>query len=76
MQRCRAPEERTEQREEQRGLTQQPPPGSPSTHKVGGVHDAILHRVRAVQRELQHLLLFFATLRCGFLLRDGEREER
>lgn len=49
-------------------------PREPQTHKVGSVHDAILDGVRAVQRELQNLLLFLATFRRRLLLLQGERE--
>lgn len=38
------------------------------TYKVGRVHDAILDRVGAVQRELQDLLLLLATLHYRLLL--------
>lgn len=37
-----------------------------STYKVGRIHNAILHRVRAVQGELQDLLLLLATLLLDF----------
>lgn len=37
------------------------------THKVGSVHDAIFHRMGAVQSELQDLLLLLSTF-AGVLL--------
>lgn len=61
-------------REQQRAGPHPAPRAPGPTHEVGGVHDPVLHGVGAVQGELQHLLLFFATFGCGLLLQRGERE--
>lgn len=47
-----------------------------STHKVSGVHDAILHGVSAVQGELQHQLLPLPTLLPDHLLLLARESER
>lgn len=44
------------------------------THKVGSIHDAVLHRMGAVQSELQQLLLLLPPFTRVLLLLLGEEK--